>query len=110
MTPKAALSLSYNNPQEFNIRKYYYERIISKDSYYSFQYSMYKLRDRFELGEPTIAKNNWSSLNYSTNVLRDRFELGENIISTSLRSVRIYYEEIVKEISTDKPSFYYKFI
>lgn len=59
------------------------EDIISKDAFYSYEYALDILGDRFEMGEIAIRTDMLISYNYSRDVLRGRFKIAEHLFSAS---------------------------
>ena len=57
--------------------------MIATSARNAYEYALYVLKGRFELGEEIIAKNAAYSYYYARNVLKVRFELGENVILSS---------------------------
>jgi hypothetical protein len=73
------------------------EKLIAKDSKYSYQYAKEIIKGRFEAGEATIAKEAHESFFYALEVLKGRFELGEMAISKSGSYSRQYAQCILNE-------------
>lgn len=82
---KEGLYLYYITINEY--KKYILKGIVERSDIIIrrlyFVYARDILKDRFELGEDIISKNAWYSCNYSISVLKGRFELGESAICTS---------------------------
>ena len=74
MTAQDAYITSLNNPSEFEKNKEYYESFICKDMYFTHKYSIYVLRDRFELGEYTICKYGMWFRSYIFHVINNKYK------------------------------------
>lgn len=86
-----AYDYAFNNDCRLNSRN---ERLISKNSEYSYYYALEILKGRFELGENAISKDSEYSLFYAKEALGERFRLGEKAIIEDTVWFEIYIEDI----------------
>ena len=67
------------------------EPLIATSAHSAYEYALFVLKGRFELGEAIIATDAYCACNYARNVLKVRFELGENVILSS----KFYKDEYI---------------
>lgn len=72
-----------------------YEARIAHDATASYQYALYILEGRFELGEPAIAESAVYSFLYARYVLYERFDGGEPAIATKAKESYWYATEVL---------------
>jgi hypothetical protein len=88
----------YNDIKKNSSRLQLFEKAISNDAEYSYEYAVFYKKGRFELGEKAISKNIEFSFAYARDIIKGKWELGENAISKDGYYSLEYSSEVIKDI------------